>query len=76
MGSYDSEPQVNTSKAHGDWRDQLVEDGYVVIEGVISQEKADYYLNSMFSWLEGFPYGFKKDDRTTWGPQNLPAHIK
>ncbi|KAJ4417477.1 hypothetical protein N0V82_006141 [Gnomoniopsis sp. IMI 355080] len=76
MGSYESEPQLNTSKVYGDWRDQLVEDGYVVLKGAISQDRASHYLNSMFDWLEGLPYGFKKDDRSTWGPQNLPAHIK
>lgn len=76
MGSYDTEHQLNTSETYGDWRDQLVEDGYVIIKGVISQEKADHYLNSMFEWLEGFPYGFKNNDPSTWGPQNLPAHIK
>lgn len=76
MGSYDTEPQLDTSEAHGDWRDQLVEDGYVVLKGVISQERANEYLKSMFQWLESFPYGFKKDDPSTWGPQNLPAHIK
>lgn len=76
MGSYDTEPQLSTSDAFGDWRDQLVEDGYVVLKGTISQDKAKQYLDGMFDWLETFPYGFKKDDRSTWGPQNLPAHIK
>lgn len=76
MGSYDTEPQLNTSEAFGDWRDQLVEDGYVVLKGVISPDRAKHYLDSLFDWLETFPYGFKKDDRSTWGPQNLPAHIK
>lgn len=76
MGSYDTEPQLNTSEEFGDWRDQLVQDGYVVVKGVISQDKAKHYLDSMFEWLETFPYGFKKDDPSTWGPENLPAHIK
>lgn len=74
--SYETEPQLDTSSKYGDWRDQLINDGYVVLKGVISPERAGYYLDSLFDWLETFPYGFRKDDRTTWGPQNLPAHIK
>lgn len=76
MGSYDTEPQLDTSESFGDWRDQLFTDGYAVIKGAISQDKAKHYLDSLFDWLETFPYGFKKDDPSTWGPQNLPAHIK
>lgn len=76
MGSYDTEPNLDTSVSFGDWRDQLVKDGYVVLKGVISQDKAKSYLDSMFDWLESFPYGFKKDDPSTWGPEHLPAHIK
>lgn len=74
--SYDTEPQIDTSTRHGDWRDQLINDGYVVLKGVISPQRAGYYLDSLFDWLETFPYGFTKDDPSTWGPQNLPAHIK
>lgn len=76
MGSYDTEPQLDTSEAYSDWRDQLIKDGYVVLKGVISHDKARRYLDSMFEWLEGFPYGFETSDPSTWGPQNLPAHIK
>lgn len=76
MGSYDTEPQLNTSESFGDWRDQLVADGYVVLKNVISQDKANHYLDGLFDWLETFPYGFKKSDSSTWGPENLPAHIK
>ncbi|KAJ0120119.1 uncharacterized protein J7T55_000973 [Diaporthe amygdali] len=74
--SYENEPQLDTSTNFGDWRDQLINDGYVVLKGVISPERAGYYLDSLFDWLETFPYGFRKDDSSTWGPPNLPAHIK
>lgn len=74
--SYETEPQLDTSTQFGDWRDQLINDGYVVLKGAISPERAGYYLDSLFDWLETFPYGFRKDAPSTWGPQNLPAHIK
>lgn len=73
--SYDTEPQLDTSKK-GDWRDQLISDGYVVLKGVISQDKAKHYLDGLFEWLETFPNGFNREDPATWGPEHLPAHIK
>ena len=76
MGSYEREPLVDTATAYDDWRDQLIQDGYVVLKGIITEERSQYYLNSLFEWLESFPYGFKKDDKSTWGPTHLPAHIK
>ncbi|KAF7540418.1 hypothetical protein G7054_g1314 [Neopestalotiopsis clavispora] len=75
-GNYASEPTVDVGKEFGDWRDQLIKDGYVVLKGVVPTERAQHYLDSIFSWLETFPYGFKKDDPSTWGPEHLPAHVK
>ncbi|KAG8161268.1 hypothetical protein KVR01_009532 [Diaporthe batatas] len=74
--SYESEPQIDDSIKHGDWRDQLINNGYVVLKSVVSPERAGYYLDSIFDWLETFPFGFRKDDPSTWGPGHLPAHIK
>jgi len=76
IARYDTEPVVDTTAVHGDWRDQLYRDGYVVVKNVVSPDRAQYYLDNMFEWLESFPFGFKKEDKATWGPQNLPAHIK
>jgi hypothetical protein len=73
---YDSEPTIDTAKVHGDWRDQLYRDGYVVLKQVVSPERAKHYVDSLFDWLETFPYGFSKHNATTWGPKNLPAHVK
>ena len=76
MGSYEKEPLVDISEVYGDWCDQLIQDGFVVLKNVISPQRAQYYLDSLFDWLETFPYGFQKDDKSTWGPANLPAHMK
>jgi len=73
---YDTEPKIDTSVIHGDWRDDLFRDGYYVVKGVLSTDKAQFYVDRMFNWLESFPYGFKKDDPSTWNPQYLPDHIK
>lgn len=38
--------------AHGDFRDDLVRDGYVVVKGAIPRERADKYGEEMMSYLE------------------------
>lgn len=38
---------------YGDFRDDLIRDGYAVIKGAIPRERADKYADSMYSWLEG-----------------------
>ncbi|KAK7537345.1 uncharacterized protein J3D65DRAFT_589546 [Phyllosticta citribraziliensis] len=76
MPHYESEPSIDTSVKTGDWRDQLYEDGYVVVKGVLSPERAQSYVDRMFQWLETFPYGFKTDDKSTWDAEHLPAHMK
>jgi len=37
----------------GDWRDDLVRDGFAVVKGAIPRERADKYADTMYSWLEG-----------------------
>ncbi|KAL2839418.1 hypothetical protein BJY01DRAFT_257758 [Aspergillus pseudoustus] len=67
---------VDTSIEYGDWRDELFQNGYVVLKGVIPQARCDHYIDKMFQWLESFPYGFRRDDRSTWTEEHLPTHIK
>lgn len=38
---------------HGDWRDDLIRDGYAIVKGAIPRERADGYADAMYSWLEG-----------------------
>ncbi|KAL2824588.1 hypothetical protein BJY01DRAFT_230419 [Aspergillus pseudoustus] len=66
------DPQVQ----YTDWRDHLAQHGYAVLENIITPEKAHYYQQQQLDWLEKFPYGFKKDDPSTWKPQCLPAHAR
>lgn len=76
MPHYESEPNIDTSSVTGDWREDLFRDGFVVVKGVLSAEKAQSYQERMFQWLETFPYGFKADERSTWGKEHLPEHMK
>jgi hypothetical protein len=40
-------------QSYGDFRDDLLRDGYAVIKGAIPRERADKYADAMYSWLEG-----------------------
>lgn len=76
MPHYENEPLIDTTARPGDWRDQLYEDGFVVVKNVLSEERAQSYIDRMFQWLESFPYGFKFDDKSSWNTHHLPAHMK
>lgn len=41
-----------TDGAYGDWRDDLIRDGFAVIKGAVPRERADKYADAMYSWLE------------------------
>lgn len=42
-----------TDPTFGDFRDDLIRDGFAVIKGAIPRERADKYADAMYSWLEG-----------------------
>lgn len=37
---------------HGDWRDELIEHGVVVVKGAIPRERALKYVDDIMSYLE------------------------
>lgn len=45
-------------------------------KNAISPERCEYYIDKMFQWLESFPLGFDRNNRSTWTEQHLPTHIK
>lgn len=56
------------------WLKDLQRDGYAVVKGVISKEKAAEYALAGENWLEGFKLGYKRDDPSTWDVKHLPRH--
>ncbi|KIW12060.1 hypothetical protein PV08_09334 [Exophiala spinifera] len=72
----DISPVIDTTIQHGDWRDDLFRDGFAVVKGVMSPERAASYVERMFKWLETFPYDFDRNDPSTWGPEHLPRNMK
>ncbi|KAM0753443.1 hypothetical protein T439DRAFT_297788 [Meredithblackwellia eburnea MCA 4105] len=57
---------------YGDFRDDLVRDGFAVIKGVLSEEKAKGYVDEIQDWLESFGLGYKRDDPSTIRDECLP----
>lgn len=40
------------NKVYGDFRDDLIRDGFAVVKGAIPRERALKYADEMFTWLE------------------------
>lgn len=41
-----------TDSTFGDWRDDLIRDGFAVVKGAVPRQRADKYAEAMYSWLE------------------------
>ncbi|KAJ1324214.1 phytanoyl-CoA hydroxylase [Microdochium nivale] len=65
---------THPDQSFGDWRDDLLRDGYAVVKGAVPRERADQYADQMHSWLENFRggMGYKRDDPSTIKHENLP----
>jgi hypothetical protein len=57
-----------------DWKQKLRDDGYVVIPGVITKEKAASYASDFWQWLESFGTGIDRQDPKTWTSKNWPTN--
>ena len=65
-----------TAQNYGDWRDEFHKNGCVVIPGVISPERAQYYCDKQIEWLHNFDLGFDENDESTWTAEHLPVSFK
>ncbi|GFZ48378.1 hypothetical protein JCM24511_06126 [Saitozyma sp. JCM 24511] len=54
----------------------LEENGYTVVRGVLTPERAEDYRQRAYDWLEKMGPNFKRNDRNTWHVKNLPPHEK
>lgn len=57
----------------GDWRDDLASQGYAVVKGAIAPEKARYYQQKAFEWLQSFDPALDLNNPSTWKEANLPV---
>ncbi|KAH7046740.1 hypothetical protein B0J12DRAFT_756772 [Macrophomina phaseolina] len=60
--------------SYGDWRDDLIRDGYAVVKGAIPRDRAEQYGDEMMTYLETFAggLGFNRADPSTIKESNLP----
>lgn len=68
--SYNHQTFFSMTKAQ--FMQDLERDGYVVVPNVIPQKSCDEFVESGWKWLEAFPNGFKRDDKSTWTAEHLP----
>ncbi|PWY94520.1 hypothetical protein BO94DRAFT_563149 [Aspergillus sclerotioniger CBS 115572] len=61
---------------HGDFRDELHENGYVVIKNAIPRERALQYQQKAFDWVTSFDTPLDMNDPSTWKAENLPVQSK
>lgn len=59
--------------SYGDFRDDLVSQGYAIIKGALSPGKAQNYQQQAFSWLTSFGTPLDLNDASTWTTENLPV---
>lgn len=66
-----SEPNAK----HGDFRDDLLKDGFCVVKGAVPRDRADRYAEEMYTYVETFKggLGFKRDDPSTYLEKNMPV---
>ncbi|KAK7705479.1 hypothetical protein SLS57_010013 [Botryosphaeria dothidea] len=74
----DNETKVlkNIQASHGDWRDDLLRDGYAVIKNAIPAARAASYRARAHDWLTSFGTPLDLADRSTWTTPNLPVQSK
>ncbi|CAG8947391.1 unnamed protein product [Penicillium salamii] len=57
---------------YGDFRDDLLKNGYAVVKGAVARERALQYASDIYQWLEEFDLGFDRNDPTTIHKDHLP----
>jgi hypothetical protein len=60
---------------YGDFRDDVMRDGFCVVKGAVPLERAEKYVEEIYQYLETFKggLGFKRYDASTHREENLPV---
>lgn len=59
-----------------EWLTTLEREGYVVVPNIVPKEACKEFCEQALQWLEKFPHGFRRDDRSTWDGWHLPFAAK
>ncbi|KAG9600568.1 hypothetical protein KCU77_g13153, partial [Aureobasidium melanogenum] len=69
-------PHADYQETTTQWHKDLLRDGFAVVKHAVPKERCQYYIEQMFDWLERFPFGFDRNDKSTWTEKHLPTHMK
>ncbi|KAM0748624.1 hypothetical protein T439DRAFT_68812 [Meredithblackwellia eburnea MCA 4105] len=58
------------------WIKDLRTQGWTVVPKVISEDRAQHYVNEMYTWLESWGTGFDRTKPETRDPAKLPMHVR
>ena len=69
-------PHLDFEETSIKWHEDLLREGFAVVKDAVPRDRCQYYIGQMFDWLEQFPFGFDRNDPSTWTEKHLPTHIK
>lgn len=58
--------KLRAADADPDYVRQLDAQGFAVVKNVLNEERAAQYVDRANAWLEGFGFGFDRNNRETW----------
>ncbi|KAL2851668.1 hypothetical protein BJX68DRAFT_254690 [Aspergillus pseudodeflectus] len=61
-----------TNVKYGDFRDDLLKNGFAVVKGAVPRDRALGYADAIHEWLEGFGLGYDRNDPSTIHKDHLP----
>lgn len=59
-----------------EWLTTLEREGFVVVPNVVPRDTCQEFQEQALLWLERFPHGFERGDRSTWDGWHLPFSAK
>ncbi|KAL4981228.1 hypothetical protein BDW66DRAFT_156296 [Aspergillus desertorum] len=61
-----------TDVHYGDFRDDLLKNGFAVVKGAVPRDRALKYADEIYDWLEEFGLGFNRHNPSTIHKDRLP----
>lgn len=67
-----AEHALDFNQTYGDFRDDLIRDGYAVIKGAVPEDRAAQYVDEVHEFLGSVNLGYDRNDPSTIRQENLP----
>ncbi|VUC26861.1 unnamed protein product [Clonostachys rosea] len=66
----------DTSIDAPEWMKELHTKGWTIVRGAVPKERAAYYTDKSYEWLESWGLGFQRSDPSTRKEANVPWYIR